>query len=61
MKNDMHINLRIPKRLYDDLSKLSIKFFGKEQISRLVRLVLEKYSSEVLQNESFDTDFKYKL
>lgn len=47
MKNDKNIHLRLPNRLYIALASVSIKLFGKEQLSRLVRLVLEKYIDEV--------------
>lgn len=52
MKNDRYISLRLPSDLWEALCKISIKIYGKEQFNRLVRLVLDKYVSEVMYEDN---------
>lgn len=60
MKNDKFVGLRLPSDLCEALCKISIKIYGKEQFSRLVRLVLDKYVSEVMYEDN-KTDIDNKL
>lgn len=56
MKKEIITSLRMSDELYEALFELSKKMFGKVQVSRLMRLVLERYVLEVRLNENSKTD-----
>lgn len=61
MKKEIITSLRMSEELYEALFELSKKMFGKVQVSRLMRLVLERYVKEVLLNEDINSSFNNKL
>lgn len=59
MNNDVHINLRLPKALYEVLEQNSVKLLGKGKLSSYVRLVLSKHVNEVCyENNKINIDRK---
>ncbi len=61
MKKEIITSLRMSEELYEALFELSKKMFGKVQVSRLMRLVLERYVKEVRLNEDINSSFNNKL